>query len=376
MPLGGADDRGGLIETSQPSTERPDPQDERRRADGNLRIAQIAPPWLAVPPEGYGGVEAMIALLADGLVERGHEVTLFASGGSDTEAQMVTHYDDPLGMREAVDKPFLQYPHVLGAYDRAAEFDVIHDHTFPVGPSIATQLPEPPVVHTVHGPPDDPRAKPIYESLGERVQLVAISNFQRQSVPGLNFVATVYNGIDVDKHPWREEKEDFLLFVGRMTADKGVHLAVETAKRLGRQLRVVAKMAEPPEFAYFEAEVKPHLTSEIELLGETTEDQRLDLYSRAAATLVPIQWPEPFGLVMVESMACGTPVVALKNGSVPELIDHGVTGFIAEDFDAFVAAVGEVPEINPADCRAAVEARFSKQAMVEGYEAVYRSLAG
>ena len=365
-----------MIETSQPSTENPQREDDGHQAEGSLRIAQLAPPWLAVPPEGYGGVEAMIALLCDGLVERGHQVTLFASGGSNTQAELVTHYDQPPGMGEAVDKPFLQFPHVAGAYESAANFDVIHDHTFPVGPSIAAPLPDPPVVHTVHGPPDDPRARPVYESLGERVHLVAISDFQRHSVPGLNFVATVYNGIDVERHPWRAEKEDFLLFVGRMTADKGVHLAVETAKRLGRHLRVVAKMAEPPEFAYFEAEVKPLLTSDIELLGETTEEQRLDLYSRAAATLVPIQWPEPFGLVMVESMACGTPVVALRNGSVPELIDHGVTGFVAEDFDAFVAAVGDVDQIDPADCRAAVEARFSKQAMVDGYQRVYRSLAG
>ncbi len=339
-----------------------------------LRIAQIASPWLTVPPESYGGIEAMIALLCDGLVERGHEVTLFASGGSDTEAELVTHYDRAPGMAEAVDKPFMQFPHMLRAYERAGEFDVIHDHTFPLGPSIAANLSRPPVVHTVHGPPDHPTARPIYESFGDRVHLVAISGFQRQSVPGLNYVATVYNGIDVDAHPWREKKEDYLLFVGRMTADKGVHLAVETARRLGRRLRVVGKMAEPEEIAYFEAEVEPLLTPDIEILGEVSVAEKLELYAGAAATLVPIQWPEPFGLVMVESMACGTPVVALRNGSVPEVVEPGVTGFIADDIDAFVAAVGDVDRIDPADCRRAVETRFSKEAMVEGYELVYRSV--
>jgi glycosyltransferase involved in cell wall biosynthesis len=343
-------------------------------ADRPLRIAQVASPWLTVPPQSYGGIEAMIAHLCDGLVERGHQVTLFASGGSVTKAELVTRYDDAPGMAEAIDKPHLQFPHILQAYERAGDFDVIHDHTFPLGPSIAANLPRPPVVHTVHGPPDHPTARPIYESLGDRVNLVAISNFQRQSVPGLNYVATVYNGIDVDAHPFREKKDDYLLFVGRMTADKGVHLAVETAGRLERRLRVVGKMAEPAEIAYFEDEVKPRLTPDIEILGETSAAQKLELYAGATATLVPIQWPEPFGLVMVESMACGTPVVALRNGSVPEVVEHGVTGFIADDLDSFVAAVAEVGEIDPAECRRAVERKFSKGAMVDGYQRVYRSV--
>jgi glycosyltransferase involved in cell wall biosynthesis len=154
------------------------------------------------------------------------------------------------------------------------------------------------------------------------------------------------------------------------------HLAVEAARSLGRRLRIVAKMAEPAEVEYFEAEVKHRLTPEIEFLGETSEAERLELYASAAGTLVPIQWAEPFGLVMVESMACGTPVVAWRNGSVPEVIDHGVTGFIAEDFDAFVAAAEKLHEIDPAACRTAVETRFSKQAMVDGYQRVYRSLSG
>lgn len=367
------------MDRERQSTSPQEPEKESQRgtndAAGPLRIAQIAAPSLTVPPESYGGIEAMIALLCDGLVERGHDVTLFASGGSHTKAHLVSHYDRALGMAEAVDKPYLQFPHTLRAYERAGDFDVIHDHTFPLGPSIAASLVRPPVVHTVHGPPDHPSARPIYESFGDRVHLVAISDFQRRAVPGLNYVATVYNGIAVEKHPWREEKDDYLLFVGRMTADKGVHLAVETARRLGRRLRVAGKMAEPAEISYFEAEVEPRLTEDIEILGETSEADKLELYAGAACTLVPIQWPEPFGLVMVESLACGTPVVALRNGAVPEVVDDGVTGFIADDLDSFVDAVGRIDDIDPRACREAVESRFSKDAMVDGYQRVYRSVA-
>ena len=345
----------------------------RRDSSRPLRIAQIAAPWLTVPPEGYGGIEAMIAVLCDGLIERGHDVTLFASGGSQTRAGLVSEYDKALGMAEAVAKPFLQFPHILRAYRHAIDFDIIHDHTFPLGPAIGTNIARPPVVHTVHGPPDDPTAQPIYEALGDGVQLVAISNFQRKTVSGLNYVATVYNGIAVEDHPWREDKDDYLLFVGRMTADKGVHLAVQTARRLGRRLRVIGKMAEPAEIEYFESKVKPLLTDDIEILGETSGAEKLDLYTRAACTLMPIQWPEPFGLVMVESMACGTPVVAWRNGSVPEIVEDGVTGFVRDDLDSFVEAVGKVDQIQPRECRRKVEERFSKEAMVDGYEQVYRA---
>lgn len=346
------------------------------RPEGSLRIAQIAPCWLTVPPIGYGGIEAMVSRLADGLVDRGHEVTLFASGGSQTKGDLVSHYDEAPGMAEAVDKPYLEYPHVLGAYDQADEFDVVHDHTFPIGPSIGTQVRNAAVVHTIHGPPAHPSARPIYGQLGDRVHLVAISDFQRTVTPEINYTATVHNGIDVDRHPYRADKEDFLLFIGRMNPDKGAHIAAEVANRLGRRLVIAGKMAEPAEKAYFESEVQPLLTDEVEYVGGADEAMKLDLYSRAAATLMPIQWAEPFGLVMVESLACGTPVVALRNGSVPEIVDHGVTGFVADDIDSFADAVGRVGTIDPAACRRAAETRFSTDAMVEGYQAVYTSVAG
>ena len=345
------------------------------RPDGRLRIAQIAPCWLTVPPQGYGGIEGMVARLADGLVERGHHVTLFASGGSRTKAELVSLYDEAPGMAEAVDKPYLELPHILNAYDQSEQFDVVHDHTFPVGPSIGSQVERAAVVHTIHGPPAHPTARPIYAHLGDRVHLVAISDFQRKATPEVNYTATVYNGIDVDRHPYREDKEDFLLFIGRMNPEKGAHVAAQVANRLGRRLLIAGKMAEPQERAYFDAEVRPCLTDDIEYIGEADEDIKLDLYSRAAATLMPIQWPEPFGLVMVESLACGTPVVALRNGSVPELVEHGVTGFVADDVDSFADAVGKIDTIDPAACRKAAETRFSTAAMVSGYERVFESVA-
>ena len=344
-------------------------------ADQPLNIGLLAPCWLTVPPDGYGGIEVMVARLADGLVDRGHDVTLFASGGSETKAALESPYDEPPGMAQAVDKPYLEFAHVLDAYDQAGRFDVLHDHTFPIGPSIGSRVEETAVVHTVHGPPAHPSARPIYSRLGDRVHLVAISDFQRQLTPEVQYTATVHNGVDVQRHPWRAEKEDFLLFVGRMNPEKGVHLAAEAANQLGRRLLIAGKMAEPEEEAYFHAQVEPHLSDEIEYLGQIDEPTKLDLYSRAAATLMPIQWAEPFGLVMVESMACGTPVVALRNGSVPEIVEDGVSGFVADDMAEFCAAIDRVDTIDPGECRRRVAEHFSIDAMVAGYEEVYASVA-
>jgi glycosyltransferase involved in cell wall biosynthesis len=344
---------------------------EQRR----LRVAQIAPCWLTVPPTGYGGIEAMVARLTDALVDRGHDVTLFASGGSQTKGHLVSVYDEAPGMAQAVANPAMEVPHLLEAYEQAGDFDVVHDHTFPTGPSIGTAVEDAGVVHTIHGPPAHPDARPVYERLGKRINLVAISDFQRELTPEVRYAATVYNGIDVDRHPYSDDKDDFLLFIGRMSPEKGAHLAARVANRLDRRLLIAGKMAEPDERAYFESEVEPHLNDQVEYVGQADEDTKLDLYSRAEATLMPIQWAEPFGLVMIESMACGTPVVALRNGSVPEIVDHGVTGYVADDLDAFADAVQRVGTLDPADCRAEVEARFSTEAMVSGYEGVYARVA-
>lgn len=316
----------------------------------------------------------MVALLADELVERGHEVTLFASGGSETKGTLVSYYETPPGTTRLVEDPMAELPHVLSAYMQASEFDVVHDHSSPIGCSLGAQLQSPPVVHTIHGPLFDPRAREIYSLIHERVGLISISNYQREGLPNLDYSATVYNGIDLNAYPFREDKKDYLLFLGRMSEQKGVHTAVEVAKRLGRKLVIATKIAEPGEKDYFETRVKPLLTGEEEIVGELSLEDKVELYANAACTLMPIEWPEPFGLVMTESMACGTPVVAFRQGSVPEIIDDGVTGYIADDLEGFVEAVGRVEKIQPAACRASVEQRFSVGAMVDGYESVYREV--
>lgn len=339
-----------------------------------MKVALIAPCWLTVPPQGYGGTELVVAHLADGLAGRGHDVTLFASGGSRTKAKLVTYYEEPPGTISIVTNPLAELPHILQAYSHAGEFELIHDHTSPLGPSIGAHLDSPPVVHTLHGPPFAPDAKPVYEQIGRRLHIVAISEYQRLGFPELNYAGVVYNGIALDDYPFRPDKEDYLLFLGRMSPQKGVHLAVEAANRLGRRLVIATKIAEPVEKEYFDEKVKPLLTDDVEIVGELSVADKANLYGRAACTLMPIQWPEPFGLVMTESMACGTPVVAFRNGSVPEIVDDGVTGFIVEDLDAFVEAVARAGEIDAAACRAHVEARFSTKAMVDGYLSVYEKV--
>lgn len=337
-----------------------------------MRIAQLAPCWITVPPKGYGGIELVVAHLADGLSERGHDVTLFASGGSKTKGKLVSYYDTPPGTVRLATRPFDELPHVLHAYSYAREFDIFHDHTFPLGASIGAHLTPPPkVVHTIHGPMEDEQMRELYEFVGKSLHLVAISNYQRNGAPHLNYAGTVYNGIDVGSYKFRESKQDYLLFLGRMSPQKGAHVAAECARRLGMRLIMATKMAEPQEKEYFEAEVRPRLTERVELLGEISFEEKVDLYANAFCTLMPIQWPEPFGLVMTESMACGTPVVAFRNGSVPEIIEDGVNGFIAEDLDGFVQAVGRTDEIRPSECRRVVEEKFSVPAMIDGYEAAF-----
>jgi glycosyltransferase involved in cell wall biosynthesis len=339
-----------------------------------LKIAQIAPCWITVPPQGYGGIELVVALLADELTDRGHEVTLFASGGSQTKARLSSYYEVPPGTASLVENPLAELPHLLFAYSQASEFDLIHDHSSPVGCSMGSMLSSPPVVHTIHGPLFDGMPTEIYPLVAERINLVSISDYQRRGLPEIRYAATVYNGIDVARYRFQESKADYLLFLGRMSEQKGAHLAVEAAKRLGKKLVIASKMVEPAEISYFERQVKPVLTGDEEILGEISFEEKVDLYARAECTLMPIQWPEPFGLVMIESMACGTPAVVYRNGAAPEIVDDGETGFLVDDFEGFVAAVARAGEIDPKACRGAVEARFSSRAMVDGYERLFEQL--
>ena len=344
-----------------------------------MRIAQIAPIYEPVPPALYGGTERVIAALCDGLVDLGHDVTLFAAGGSTSRARL--HPQGP-SLRERMTRhelaevaPHLHLRMLTDAYQRAHEFDVIHSHvdvwTLPFAKRSTT-----PSVLTMHGRLDTAYVRatlPLYPD----VALVSVSDSQRRPLRDrrLRWAATVHNGLDLEGYGSRaRQRGEHLAFVGRISPEKGPTLAIEIARRTGRPLQIGAKV-DPLDVDYFEQEVEPLLGGDVSFVGEIDEPRKPGFFGAAAATLFPSDWPEPFGLVMIESLAAGTPVIALRRGAVPEVLVDGVTGFICEDVDEMAAAVGRLDEIDPQDCRAHAR-RFSAEAMCEGYEAVYRSLLG
>jgi len=338
-----------------------------------MRIAEIAPVWFSVPPQGYGGIELVVALMADGLVARGHDVTLFASGGSQTSATLVSPMAEPPDPALLGNVWFDAY-HSLAAFLHADEFDVIHDHSGIIGPALGAMLADgPPVVHTLHGPWTEP-ARRFYELLHERIELVAISESQRAGHDGIRYAGTVYNGIDVARYPFVEQKDDVLVYLGRANPDKGPALAVEIAKRAGLPMVMMVKKSEPFERDYWDNVVAPHLTDDIEVVENVPHAEKVAMLGRAKAMVFPIRWSEPFGLVMIEAMACGTPVLTSPLGAAPELVAEGETGFLRESIDDLVDCVGRAGEISPAACRERVEQRFSADAMVDGYLEVFEGV--
>ncbi len=332
----------------------------------------MCPPWLAVPPKGYGGIEWVVALLADGLAESGHDVTLFATGDSRTKARLEYVYQEAPGTAE-INDPILDTTHTLFALRDARErFDVLHVHT-PFSALAAAVETGIPTVHTLHGSFTSEMTR-LYSYVGDRAWFVAISQAQRAFNDDLRYGGVVYNGIDLDLYPIQEQKEDFVLFLGRAAPEKGWRRAVDAAKLAGQRLVSAVKIAHPTEEEEWERNVKPALPSDFEVLGEISHEQKVDLLRRAKAVLFPIDWPEPFGLVMTEAMACGTPVIGTPRGSVPEVIQDGVTGWIVE-VERYAEAAAErlsrVDGIDPHACRERVRSLFSKEAMVAGYERVF-----
>jgi glycosyltransferase involved in cell wall biosynthesis len=306
--------------------------------------------------------------LTEALVARGHDVTLIGAGRADTSARFFS--TTPRPPTERLGEAFPEVLHVAEAATilEDLDLDIIHDHTF-AGPLLAFGRQEPTIV-TAHGPVTaDARA--YYGRLGRRISLVAISDAQRHGTPDLPWVGTVYNGVPVRQYPFTSRKENFILFLGRMSPEKGVPLAIEAAKGAGLPLVIAAKCNEPEERDYFEREVRPKLGPGVTWVGEADTATKKSLLSRARCLLFPIQWQEPFGIVMVEAMACGTPVVALPGGSVPEVVADGVTGFICADPAALPAAIRRTEMISPQACRERAAAHFSVDRMAEGYEAVY-----
>ena len=340
-----------------------------------MRVAVIAPVWFAVPPTGYGGIELVVSLLADGLVDAGHDVTLFAAGGSHTKAALVSPMAEPPSPQE-LGNPWYDAFHALSSYLQVSGFDIVHDHSGIAGPVCGALLRgDPPVVHTLHGPWTD-HNRPLYSLLARHLHLVAISAAQRAANLDVPYAGTVHNGIDLAAYKYRADKEHALVYIGRANPDKGPKEAIAIARRAGLPLHMILKRGEPPEREYFEREIEPMLASDVELYENVTHEEKIELLGRACAMVFPIRWPEPFGLVMTEAMACGTPVLTTNWGAAPEIVEDGVTGFRRDGIDDLVEMIGHVGELDPAACRRRVEELFSGGAMVRGYEAVFEQVLG
>jgi glycosyltransferase involved in cell wall biosynthesis len=337
-----------------------------------MRIAQIAPLWERVPPFRYGGIELVVSLLTDELVRRGHEVTLFASGDSITKAQLKSVHNQALRLDKNIKEPALYEQMILAqVYQQAHHFDIIHSHigcaAFPYSGFVKT-----PTVHTTHGifTPDNEK---MFRKFAWQ-PFISISESQREPHLGLNYIHTVYNGIDSSVYPFCEKPTSpaYLAFVGRLSPEKGPLGAIKIARAISMPLKIAGKI-DAVDQDYYREEIKPLIDGEqIQYLGEVSHEEKVELLGGATVTLFPITWREPFGLVMIESMATGTPVVGMAMGSVPEVITHGKTGFVCHTLEKMIEAVPEAMKLDRQTCRDYVLRRFSVETMVNEYERAIR----
>lgn len=338
----------------------------------SLRIAVVAPPWFELPPQGYGGTEAVVAGLVDQLVDRGHEVTLVASGRHRTRAQhFVQVYEEPPSRLLGNPMPEVQAAAVAAEALADLDLDLVHDHSL-AGPLLARSRRVPTVV-TLHGPATGPNGD-YFERLGRTVDVIGISGAQRRLNPRLNWVGVVHNAIDVASFPFTDRKDDYVLWIGRFNPDKGAHLAIDAARRVGRRIVLAGKLNEPEEQVYFAEHIRPRLGRDVEYVGEADATLKRQLYTGAACLAFPIQWEEPFGMVMAEAMACGTPVAAIGRGSVPEVVEHGVSGIVVERIEDFPGALEKAADLDPAAARRHAEQHFDLPVMAAGYERIFRVL--
>ena len=332
-----------------------------------MRVGLLAPPWVPVPPPAYGGTEEVVDELARGLVSRGHEVVLFATGDSTCPVQRLWVFDSP---PEEMNAAMPECRHVQAAYDALTACDVIHDHTT-LGPIWAhARGVSTPIVVTVHNPFTDV-SRPVYREVSSFAALVAISSSHRESAADIPIRAVVRHGIDPSRLATGEGTGGYALFLGRFAPEKGAAAAIRIARAAQMPLVIAAKMRTPEEQAYFQSEIEPMLGPDVNFVGEVPRCRRDDLLRNAVALVNPISWREPFGLVMIEAMACGTPVIAYPSGAAPEIVDDGVTGFLCRDEHEAAIALASVAGLNRRDCRAAVEGYFSADRMVDEYERVY-----
>jgi glycosyltransferase involved in cell wall biosynthesis len=338
-----------------------------------MRIAQVAPLYESVPPKLYGGTERIVSYLTEELVKQGHEVTLFASGDSLTQAQLVPVCSQALRLdRGCIDQLAHHVVMLQEVMAQRERFDLIHFHIdylhFPL-----TRLLGWTTLTTLHGRLDIPDLVPVYKSFPE-MPVSSISSAQRQPLPWLNWQGTVYHGLPEGHYDFSGKSGTYLAFLGRTSPEKGLDDAIEIAHRTGIPLKIGAKI-DNADRQYFDTRIKPLLNSGgIEFLGEIGFPQKNELLGGAAALLFPIAWPEPFGIVMIEAMACGTPVIAYPRGSVPEIVEHGLTGFIVEDVDGAAEAVRQIDLIDRPACRRRFEERFTAKLMSSNYVRMYESL--
>lgn len=332
-----------------------------------VRIAIVAPPWIPIPPPAYGGVEQVVALQAEGLTGLGHDVTLFAPPGSFVPG--VHFRESPTEVPDQIGQNGVEVRRLNAIVDELATFDVVLDHSSPEGLARVASAGRP-VVHVVHGPVTGACARQ-YRSAASRsrnVHLVAISDAQRRSAPSVPFVAVCHNGIDVDAIPFRPDRGGYLAFLGRMCPEKGPSEAIAIARITGRKLLIAAKCREEAEQSYFDREIRPQLDNDVIWMGELDRHEKYDFLANADALLFPISWDEPFGLVMAEAMATGTPVLATARGAVPEVVRDGLTGFVRSNPADLVPLVSRLDEIDRTECRRWVQEHFSSHAMSTRYD--------
>lgn len=338
-----------------------------------MRIAQVAPLIESVPPRAYGGTERVVSYLTEALVELGHEVTLFASGDSVTSARLVPVVDRALRLNPANPNPVIWHTLLVDrVWEECAAFDVIHFHIDTVQMPMAMRC-DTPSLTTLHGRLDLPDLKPMYRRFA-RHPLVSISNSQRGPLANANWLDTVPHGLPLGLYRFHPQPQDYFAFIGRISPEKRCDRAIEIAVACNTPLRIAAKV-DPADTAYFETVIEPLLDHPlVTFVGEIGDADKDDFIGHAKALLMPIDWPEPFGLVMIEALACGTPVIAYGHGSVPEVIDDGVTGFIVHDQEQAIAAARLVDQIDRRTCRETFERRFAAPVMAKHYLRLYREL--
>lgn len=335
-----------------------------------MRIAIIAPPWVAVPPRAYGGTEAVLDSLARGLQNAGHDVLLYTTGDSSCPVPRSSHFDEAVG----IGRPggaLLEMRHVMAAYQELSDFDIVHDHTL-AGPIYAAGFFDGVVVTTNHGPFGEGLDE-YYRAISPRIPVIAISHHQAESANGIVLAGVIHHGVEVNDFPYGNGEGDYALFLGRISPAKGVHTAAQVAIAAGIRIIIAGKCTEAAEIAYFEQKIKPLLSKDVEFVGEADRQAKLALLSEARCLLNPIAWPEPFGMVMLESLACGTPVITTRNGAAPEIVEDGITGVLANDHLALVDAVGKATSLDRSACRKAAVERFSVERMVTRHLAVYET---